>query len=114
VPELAQIMEDEAVKKRFALSKLGAYIQPVCQGHGQHCEFSLFHNPANPTEKDKVKDLYLSAAGALMEHGAFFSRPYDLLAEMVYNRDAASRDALRKLKRIFDPNNILNPGKLCF
>ena len=114
VSEMVRIMEDEAVKNRFALSNFGAYIQPVCQGHGQHCEFSLFYNPTNPTEKAKVKDLYLSASGALMEHGAFFSRPYDLLAEMVYNRDAASRDALRKLKRIFDPNNILNPGKLCF
>ncbi|UCD59250.1 MAG: FAD-binding oxidoreductase [Candidatus Hydrogenedentota bacterium] len=49
-----------------------------------------------------------------MENGAFFSRPYDLLAGEICNRDAASRESLRKLKRIFDPNNIMNPGKLCF
>jgi hypothetical protein len=32
----------------------------------------------------------------------------------VYNRDAAARDALRKVKAIFDPAGVLNPGKLCF
>ena len=56
----------------------------------------------------------IKAIVALMENGAFFSRPYDLLAETIINRDGASRDAFRKLKAIFDPANIMNPGKLCF
>lgn len=30
------------------------------------------------------------------------------------NRDAATVTALKKIKAIFDPNNIMNPGKLCF
>jgi len=33
---------------------------------------------------------------------------------MVYDRDARNREMIRTIKRIFDPNNILNPGKLCF
>lgn len=114
VPELVKLMTNEAVAKRFPLANLGAYIQPVCQGHGQHCEFSLYYDTANGKEKENVKGLYLTAARALMDHGAFFSRPYDLLADMALNRDGASRDALRKLKNIFDPRNIMNPGKLCF
>jgi hypothetical protein len=114
IPELIGVMMDEVVKKGFSLSNLGVYIQPVCQGHGQHCEFSLFYDSANPRERDKGRDLYVSAGKALMDKGAFFSRPYDLLTEIIYNRDGASRDALRKLKGIFDPKNIMNPGKLCF
>jgi FAD/FMN-containing dehydrogenase len=77
-------------------------------------EISLYYDADNRSKREKSKTLYLSAAKALMESGAFFSRPYDLLTGMVFNRDAASRDALRKLKNIFDPHNILNPGKLCF
>ena len=47
-----------------------------------------------------------------MRRGAFFSRPYDLLTSTVLNRDAATRDALKTLKAIHDPHNIMNPGRL--
>jgi glycolate oxidase len=46
--------------------------------------------------------------------GAYFSRPYGEWADPVYNRDAAGCDALRTVKKIVDPNNVLNPSKLCF
>ncbi|RPJ13983.1 MAG: FAD-binding oxidoreductase, partial [Deltaproteobacteria bacterium] len=35
-------------------------------------------------------------------------------ANMVYNRDTQGTIALRKIKQIFDPKNVMNPGKLCF
>jgi FAD/FMN-containing dehydrogenase len=49
-----------------------------------------------------------------MDKGAFFSRPYAESTRMIMNRDAASLAALQKVKAILDPDNILNPGKLCF
>jgi FAD/FMN-containing dehydrogenase len=58
--------------------------------------------------------LSAEAPEALMNHGAFFSRPYGAWADLVYRDYAEGVAALRELKRIFDPNNILNPGKLCF
>jgi FAD/FMN-containing dehydrogenase len=33
---------------------------------------------------------------------------------MVYNADAQATLALRKVKDIFDPSHVMNPGKLCF
>jgi len=33
---------------------------------------------------------------------------------MAYRRDAETTAALRKVKGIFDPKNIMNTGKLCF
>ncbi len=107
-------MIEQAVGHGFPLRNLGVHIQPVCQGHGHHCEFSLFYDPESSTERRKTKELYLSVGKALLDRGAFFSRPYDLLAEQVVNRDAASKNALEKLKKIFDPQNIMNPGKLCY
>jgi FAD/FMN-containing dehydrogenase len=49
-----------------------------------------------------------------VKQGAYFSRPYDIWANMVYNRDAQSTMLLKEIKEIFDPNHVLNPGKLCF
>jgi FAD/FMN-containing dehydrogenase len=30
------------------------------------------------------------------------------------NRDAATVAVLHKLKKMFDPNYVMNPGKVCF
>jgi FAD/FMN-containing dehydrogenase len=86
----------------------------MVQGRGCHCEFNLFYDDSNPSEKAEVKRLFLNASETLMRNGAFFSRPYGPWAEMVYSDNAAEVEALKKLKSIFDPHNILNPGKLCF
>ena len=49
-----------------------------------------------------------------MNEGALFTRPYGDLAPMVYERAASYVMALKRVKKIFDPNNIMNPGNLCF
>jgi FAD/FMN-containing dehydrogenase len=64
--------------------------------------------------KADMKELADDLAANLMAAGAYFSRPYGSWAQPVYNRDAAAKDALRKVRAIFDPVGVLNPGKLCF
>jgi FAD/FMN-containing dehydrogenase len=56
----------------------------------------------------------LKAVPELMNKGAFFSRPYGQYAGLIYKRDAVTVKSLKKVKAIHDPNNIMNPGKLCF
>ena len=63
---------------------------------------------------DRVRELSASAIKNLMAKGAFFSRPYGESAGMIMNRDTATVAALKKVKSIVDPDNIMNPGKLCF
>ena len=46
--------------------------------------------------------------------GAFFDRPYGPWADMMYRRNATYTEYLKKIKKDLDPNNIMNPGKLCF
>jgi FAD/FMN-containing dehydrogenase len=86
----------------------------MVQGTNCHCEFNLFYDPTNPREVARVKTLYTKATEALMKVGAFFSRPYDTTARMIVNQNAASVDALNRVKGVLDPNHIMNPGKLCF
>ena len=54
--------------------------------------------------------MYLDIARALLGEGAFFTRPYGELAPMVYEKAAGYAMALKRVKKVFDPNNILNPG----
>jgi hypothetical protein len=107
-------MNDLAEKSGYAASNVGVYIQPVVQGTSYHCEFSLFYDPENPGELNRVKELSPLAIKNLMANGAFFSRPYGESAGMILNRDAATVGVLNKFKKIFDPNNVMNPGKVCF
>jgi len=108
------VMNDLADKAGYPASDVAVYIQPIVQGTSCHCEFNLFYDPENPSELDRVKELSTSAIKNLMAKSAFFSRPYDESARMIINRDAATVAVLTKVKKIFDPNNVMNPGKLCF
>jgi hypothetical protein len=108
------VMNNLADKAGYGASNLGIYIQPVVQGTSCHCEFNLFFDSGNPNESDRVKTLSASATKELMARGAFFSRPYGENTGMIVNRDAATFVALHKIKKIFDPNNVMNPGKAGF
>lgn len=67
-----------------------------------------------PRELARTKAVHTQIGERLIGQGAYFSRPYGSWADLVYNRDAQSTMLLRKIKGIFDPNNVMNPGKLCF
>jgi FAD/FMN-containing dehydrogenase len=99
---------------RYPTADLGIYIQPQQQGVCCHCEFSLSFDPGDQKEVARVQDLFTRGSEELLKHGAFFSRPYGIWADMAYSRDAQSTILLKKVKGLFDPNNILNPGRLCF
>ena len=113
-PEFIACMDQMAAEAGHPGIDIGVYLQPQIQGRACHCEFNLNFDPANPKELEKVRKLFFDASKALMGMGGFFSRPYGPWAEMAYGRDGQSAMALRKVKGIFDPNNVMNPGKLCF
>ncbi len=114
VEGLVEIMNGLAGKAGYAISDMGIYVQPMVQGAGSHCEFNLFYDPDSPGDADQVKNLASLATKTLIDAGAFFSRPYGENALMIMNRDAATVAVLKKLKQVFDPNGVMNPGKLCF
>jgi len=107
-------MCDLAEKAGYPAADLGIYIQPIVQGTNHHCEFNLFYDPENASERNRIKELSSLATGSLISMGAFFSRPYGENAGAILNRDAATVSVLNKLKCILDPNHIMNPGKVCF
>jgi len=114
VPEFVNTVFAAANALRYPVSDIGIYLQPQHQGTSCHCEFNLPYSSGNKMETARVRDLQETCSEALIRQGAYFSRPYGIWADMVYNRDAGNKEMIRTIKGIFDPNNILNPGKLCF
>lgn len=109
IPNFISIIE-KMVSEQF-----GVYIQAINQGTSYHCEFDLYYDIKDDRILQKTHEEFIKISNELIRNGAFFNRPYGLWAEMVYaNHEQEIISALKKVKNIFDPNNILNPGVLCF
>ncbi|MBD3227958.1 MAG: FAD-binding protein [Candidatus Lokiarchaeota archaeon] len=113
--DFKKIMFDVAREEGFNESNIGVYIQPMIQGCNVHCEFDLYYDPKNDKENRLAKKTFLRASEALIDSGAFFNRPYGIWADMIYPKTQdLVIESMKKVKDIFDPNNILCPGVLCF
>ena len=113
-PEFVKTMQSVAEACQYPASEVGVYLQPMHQGASCHCEFNLSFDRNSPKETARIRDCFTQASETLLGKGAFFSRPYGMWANMAFNRDAQSTAVLKQIKTIFDPNNVMNPGKLCF
>lgn len=114
-PQFIDSFKKKVESTRYFIDHFGIYIQPLVQGCNCHCEFNIYYDPADNNSRENVKTLFKDASIALMEKGAFFSRPYGLWADEVYKRVSPTVvESLQKVKAIFDPKNILNRGALCF
>jgi len=95
------------------INDVGVYMQPLERGRACHLSFSLPCDLDSETERENIRELYLELSDKFISEGAFFTRPYGPWADMVYRKATSYVATLKDLKKIFDPNNILNPGKLC-
>jgi hypothetical protein len=113
-PSFAGILDGAANACGFDSENIGVYIQPTVQGTSCHCEFDLYYDPTSGAEVGKAQALNSTGIGDLVKEGAFFNRPYGDWAKLAYAEAATTMVLHRKVKGIFDPNGVLNPGKLCF
>jgi len=113
-PMFMDIMEAVTARYGYSVNEIGSYIQPIEHNRACQIEFSFFYDPENEAEKAFVAEMYRDAAVAMMNEGAFFTRPYGDLAPIIYDRAASYTMTLKRLKAVFDPKNIMNPGNLCF
>ena len=113
-PRFVETIDNLAAAKAFPAGDIGVYLQMTAQGTSCHCEFDFYFDPAKAATVAKAREIAARAAEDVMRAGAFFSRPYGDWATMAYGQAATTTMLHRKVKNIFDPGNVLNPGKLCF
>ena len=102
-----------ASKYDYPISNIGGYIQPLQDGHACQVQFNFYFDPDDEAEREVIKAIYLDTAAALIEEKAYFNRPYPLIANVVYRKHGEYAALLKRFKKHFDPNGILNPGNLC-
>jgi len=112
--EFVKECQSRCSEHSFPLGHCGIYIQPIQQGRNVHIEFDLMYNPQDATAADRMKNLYTGLSAGISELGGFFSRPYGLWSDLAYSKCPETVQALNKVKNIFDPTGIMNPGRLCF
>jgi FAD/FMN-containing dehydrogenase len=101
-------------KYNFPDRDCSVYIQPIQQGRNVHIEFNFQYNPEDASAVNDMRNLYNMASSGISELGGFFSRPYGLWSDLAYRKCPDTVKALQKVKNIFDPAGIMNPGRLCF
>jgi hypothetical protein len=113
-PDFSASMADLARRNKYPTDNIGVYLQPIVQGTSCHCEFDLYYDPALDPSTEATKRFVSLAGEKIAAMDSFFSRPYGVMKDITYDRATGTALMQRKIKRIFDPNNVLNPGKLCF
>lgn len=113
-PGFISTMMSAADAMNYPSTDVGVYIQPQHMGATYHCEFTLYYDPSDEKEAARTKALFEKASQLHLDNRAYYSRPYGIWADMAFTRDADSKGTLQKVKNLFDPNHIMNPGKLNF
>jgi glycolate oxidase len=109
VPEMLRFISDLAKKHRLQIPTVGhagdGNLHPVVSFDGTDAEEVKRVEEASIELFEKVIELDGTLTG---EHGIGLAKaPY-----MGLEHDDISMDMMRSIKKLFDPNNILNPGKM--
>ena len=112
--EFTKAMSEVAAKYEYSDREIGIYLQPIERARICYHQFSFYYDPDNESDKERVRCLFLEASKMVTDMGGLFTNPYGPWADMVFSRAATFTMLMRSIKAAFDPNNIMNPGKLCF
>lgn len=115
VPEFERAIHALAQIHGYPPDDIGEYLLPIERGRNCYYEIDFHCNWDNPDEVQQVKNIWLEANEVCASMGGVLDKPYGPCADIVYRRfNPAYVSLLKSLKKELDPNNIMNPGQLCF
>ncbi len=114
IPDFQKIVQEITNRYHYPLRDIGVYILPIERGRAFHVEADFHCDPENQDDVEQVRNMWHEISEQFLDEGAFFDRPYGAWSDMVYSRAGTYTQKLKEIKRELDPNNICNPGHLCF
>jgi FAD/FMN-containing dehydrogenase len=114
VEEFTQAIDKLSAKNGYPTRDIGFYLQPIEHGRACYCRYGFHCDSDNSRDRERVHTLYLEVSRRVVDMGGLFTTPYGSWADMVYRNTSTFTTVMKVVKNTLDPNNIMNPGKLCF
>jgi FAD/FMN-containing dehydrogenase len=114
VAEFTKAVNEVSAKYGYPTKEIGFYLQPIEYGRACFCQYGFHCDPNDAKDVERIRELHLEASERAMGMGGLFVTPYGPWADMVYRRTSSFTAVMKVVKKNLDPNNIMNPGKLCF
>jgi FAD/FMN-containing dehydrogenase len=110
IQEVVSFLSEKGIEER----NYSLYIQPLEYGRAYYCRLHLYYDPEHGDHEEKMGELDNSLNRLLFLSGVLFNTPYGSQAELTYDHATMYTATLKKIKSIFDPKGVMNPGRLCF
>ncbi|MFX0132738.1 MAG: FAD-binding oxidoreductase [Candidatus Hodarchaeota archaeon] len=109
---LLSAISDELRKFNDFSIDLGVSIIPIERNRVAYIEFDFYTDLKNGERITKFRKLFSNLGELALKSGAFIDIPYGPLKKIVYSKVGSYSKLINKIKDIFDPNKIMNPGKI--
>ena len=115
-PEFVELFKEIGAEVNYPFQEIGIYIQPIEDMRACQMAFMFPYNPNDAQEFNLMKQINRTSIIKVINKGGYFNRIYEGVGDVVYTlpRVQAYVNQIRRVKRLFDPNWILSPRKLCF
>ncbi|MFX0135488.1 MAG: FAD-linked oxidase C-terminal domain-containing protein, partial [Candidatus Hodarchaeota archaeon] len=110
--KINNIAEEISKKYQYPIEDLYGYLMPIEQAHTSYYDFTVYYDQNDEAKVEQMKKLYLELSEAIINNGGIIDRPYGPWAKMIFTKNKAYYDFWREIKKIIDPNDIMNPSRL--
>ncbi|MFC1870344.1 FAD-binding oxidoreductase [Chloroflexota bacterium] len=115
VPEFEEAVLALAQEHGYSPGDIGSYVVPIERGRSCYLEFDFHCDLEDADDVEKVRKLWLQANKLCADMGAVLDKPYGPCADIIYSRvNPTYVNIIKDWKKELDPENILNPGTLCY
>ncbi len=111
-PDVYSIIQNELSRFNGNKIELGVSIIPVERNRTAYVEFDLYTGLNTEQEITEFKKLFSNLGELAVKAGAIIDIPYGPLKQVIYSKLGNYLALINEVKDIFDPNNIMNPGKI--